>query len=101
MPVGDELGMQDMGMAPEAEVDIDATMDVETPEMGDEEQVTFKTIQKLTGKLTQKIRTLDTDQGMTSEDIKYVINMVLSSLDHINHILNIFRSHSLIRIQSM
>jgi len=68
-------------MAPEAEVGIDATMDVETPEMGDEEQVTFKTIQKLTGKLTQKIRTLDTDQGMTSEDIKYVINMVLSSLE--------------------
>jgi hypothetical protein len=81
MPAGDELGMGDMGMAPEAEVDIDATMDVETPEMGDTEQVTFKTIQKLTGKLTQKIRTLDADQGMTSEDIKYVINMVLSSLE--------------------
>jgi hypothetical protein len=81
MPAGDELGMGDMGMAPDAEVDIDATMDVETPEMGDTEQVTFKTIQKLTGKLTQKIRTLDADQGMTSEDIKYVINMVLSSLE--------------------
>jgi hypothetical protein len=83
MPAGDELGMDmgDMGAAPEAEVDVDATMDVETPDMGDTEQVTFKTIQKLTGKLTQKIRTLDADQGMTSEDIKYVINMVLSSLD--------------------
>ena len=83
MPAGDELGMDmgDMGMAPDAEVDVDATMDVETPEMGDTEQVTFKTIQKLTGKLTQKIRTLDADQGMTSEDIKYVINMVLSSLE--------------------
>ena len=76
-----DMGMGDMGMEPEAEVDIDATIDVESPEMGDTEQVTFKTIQKLTGKLTQKIRTLDTDQGMTSEDIKYVINMVLSSLD--------------------
>jgi hypothetical protein len=77
-----DMGMEDMGMEPEAEVDVDATMDVEAPEMGDGEQVvTFKTIQKLTGKLTQKIRTLDTDQGMTSEDIKYVINMVLSSLD--------------------
>jgi hypothetical protein len=77
-----EMDMGDMGMEPEAEIDIDATMDVEAPEMGDGEQVvTFKTIQKLTGKLTQKIRTLDTDQGMTSEDIKYVINMVLSSLD--------------------
>jgi hypothetical protein len=83
MPAGDDLGMDmgDMGATPEAEVDVDATMDVETPDMGDTEQVTFKTIQKLTGKLTQKIRTLDADQGMTSEDIKYVINMVLSSLD--------------------
>jgi len=84
MPAGDELdmGMEDMGATPEAEVDVDATVDVNASEMGaDEEQVTFKTIQKLTGKLTQKIRTLDADQGMTSEDIKYVINMVLSSLD--------------------
>ena len=76
-----EMDMGDMGMAPEAEVDVDTTIDVESPEMGDEEQVTFKTIQKLTGKLTQKIRTLDNQDGMTSEDIKYVINMVLSSLD--------------------
>jgi hypothetical protein len=76
-----DMGMGDMGMEPEAEVDIDATMDVESPETGDEETVSFRTIQKLTGKLTQKIRTLDTQEGMTSEDIKYVINMVLSSLD--------------------
>jgi hypothetical protein len=82
MDMGMDMGMEDMGMEPEVEVDVDATMDIETPEMGGGEQVvTFKTIQKLTGKLTQKIRTLDTDQGMTSEDIKYVINMVLSSLD--------------------
>jgi hypothetical protein len=56
-------------------------MDVESPENGEDETVSFRTIQKLTGKLTQKIRTLDTQEGMTSEDIKYVINMVLSSLD--------------------
>jgi hypothetical protein len=54
--------------------------DMET-DGGDEDNVTFKSIQKLTGKLTQKIRTLDNQEGMTSEDIKYVINMVLSSLD--------------------
>jgi len=86
MPAGDDMGMgdmgmEDMGMAPEAEVEVDATMDVESPETGEEETVSFRTIQKLTGKLTQKIRTLDTQEGMTSEDIKYVINMVLSSLD--------------------
>ena len=83
MPAGeDELNI-DMGMdmGPEGDVDTDVSMDIETPETGEEEQVTFKTIQKLTGKLTQKIRTLDTQEGMTSEDIKYVINMVLSSLD--------------------
>jgi hypothetical protein len=79
-PVGDEMGMGDE-LAPEVDdvnvdVDIDAT---ETEE--DDDQVTFKTIQKLTGKLTQKIRVLDNQEGMTSEDIKYVINMVLSSLN--------------------
>lgn len=73
-----EMGAEEMG--PEGDVEVDAEMDVEAPE-GDEEKVTFKTIQKLTGKLTQKIRTLDNEEGMTSEDIKYVINMVISSLD--------------------
>jgi hypothetical protein len=73
-----EMGAEEMG--PEGDVGMDVDMDVESPE-GDEEQVTFKTIQKLTGKLTQKIRTLDNEEGMTSEDIKYVINMVISSLD--------------------
>jgi hypothetical protein len=84
VPAGDEEMGIDMGMdmGPDGDVDVDASMDIEGPAVGkDEEQVTFKTIQKLTGKLTQKIRTLDADQGMTSEDIKYVINMVLSSLD--------------------
>lgn len=74
-----DMGMDDM--APEGDVEMDAEMDVESPDMGKEETVSFRTIQKLTGKLTQKIRTLDSQEGMTSEDIKYVINMVLSSLD--------------------
>ena len=83
-PIGDEGGEDvsmdiDAEMGPEGE-DIDIDADVESPE-GEDEKVTFKTIQKLTGKLTQKIRTLDNEEGMTSENIKYVINMVLSSLD--------------------
>jgi hypothetical protein len=82
-PMGGEedMGMEDMGMEDAPEVDdVDIDVDVDTEE-GGEDQVTFKSIQKLTGKLTQKIRTLDSQEGMTSEDIKYVINMVLSSLD--------------------
>lgn len=49
----------------------------------DEEEVSFKTIQKLTGKLTQKIREFlsNDDNKMSSKDIKYVVNSVLSSLD--------------------
>ena len=89
-PVGDDIapeGGEDMGMggedmAPEGGEDMG--MDLGGEDMGsgkEEEKVTFKTIQKLTGKLTQKIRTLDNEEGMTSENIKYVINMVLSALD--------------------
>ena len=73
---GEETPMDDMDVE-----DIDVDVDVDDEEGGNEDKVTFKTIQKLTGKLTQKIRTLDSEEGMTSEDVKYVINMVLSSLD--------------------
>ena len=84
-PIGDEGGEDvsmdiDAEMGPEGDVEMDTDVDMEM-DGGDDEQVTFKTIQKLTGKLTQKIRTLDTEEGMTSEDIKYVINMVISSLN--------------------
>jgi hypothetical protein len=86
-PAGDDMGMEsgvdDMNVDMNADVDgEDVNVDV-NDEMGagHEEKVTFKTIQKLTGKLTQKIRVLDNEEGMTSENIKYVINMVLSSLE--------------------
>jgi hypothetical protein len=75
-----EIGSSDMGPEGDVEMDAEVDVDTETPE-NDDEMVTFKSIQKLTGKLTQKIRTLDNQEGMTSEDIKYVINMVISSLD--------------------
>lgn len=74
-----DLGLDDMGGDTEVDADIDVNVDDE--QGGSDEQVTFKTIQKLTGKLTQKIRTLDNEEGMTSEDIKYVINMVLASFN--------------------
>jgi hypothetical protein len=61
--------------------DVSVDIDAEVGNEDAEGQVTFKTIQKLTGKLTQKVRTLESQEGMTSEDIKYVINMVLSSFD--------------------
>lgn len=86
-PEGEEMdmGIEGEEMGPEGEeMDFDMDVDVDTDtekSQEDTDEVTFKTIQKLTGKLTQKIRVLDSQEGMTSEDIKYVINMVLSSLD--------------------
>lgn len=74
-----DLGLDDTGVE---DVDTDVDMDIDVEDNGgSDERVTFKSIQKLTGKLTQKIRTLDSEEGMTSENIKYVINMVLSSFD--------------------
>jgi cell division protein ZapA (FtsZ GTPase activity inhibitor) len=57
---------------------MDVNVDVEA---GDDEVPTFKTIQKLTGKLGQKIRTFSENEEMTSEDVKYVLNSILSALD--------------------
>ena len=83
-----ELPMDDMGGGDELDLGMDAELDLDVPAEepmtgGEdmEERVSFKVIQKLTGKLTQKMRTLEDQEGMSSEDIKYVINMVLSALD--------------------
>ena len=65
----------------EEDINVDMNMDVEEPAPSEEEEVDFKVIQKLTGKLGQKIRTMNESVGMTSEDVKYVINSILSALD--------------------
>lgn len=100
-PAAPEAGSMDAPLddasldTPEGGEEMDMDMDVETPDgdmdfdMSDEEEpagdeseeVTFKTIQKLTGKLGQKIRMMNDSVGMTSEDVKYVINSLLSALD--------------------
>jgi hypothetical protein len=52
-------------------------------EEDDDEPVTMKVIQKLTGKLAQKIRNFNNseEEDMIGDDVKYVINSVLSALD--------------------
>jgi hypothetical protein len=79
-PEGGE-GMEDMGgeeeSMPPAPEEGEGMEDMGGKE--EEEVATFKSIQKLTGKLTQKMREFDNEKGLTSENIKYVINMVLSA----------------------
>jgi len=72
----------EMPTSPEGE-----EMDTDMEDMGGEpseggEPVTFKSIQKLTGKLAQKIRDYSgNEEELSSKDVKYVINSILSSLD--------------------
>ena len=85
VPMGDE-GM-DMDMDDEdMDIDMDIDMGDEDMDMGDEEgfdaeeQIpTIKSIQKLTGKLGQKMREYADD--MDSDAIKYVLNSVIAAVD--------------------
>lgn len=58
-------------------------MDLDMGEEGDDEVVSVKTIQKITGRLAQKVREFNQqdEQGLSSNDMKYVINSILSALE--------------------
>ena len=83
-----DMGGEDLDLdldleTPEGEEDMDLDLDLdmgsETDDQDDE--VSIKSIQKLTGKLGQKLRTIDSQEGLTSEDIKYVLNSIISAID--------------------
>jgi hypothetical protein len=79
---GEEMGMPDMESLGGEDEGMPDMENLGGEDGGKEEEVvSFKMIQKLTGKLTQKMREFDNEKGMTSENIKYVINMVLSAVD--------------------
>jgi len=83
-PMGDE-GSEEMPPAPPMGDEGSEEMPP-APPMGDEgqsddEDVTFKSIQKLVGKVSQKIRTLEEKQELSSSDAKYIINSILSAVD--------------------
>ena len=60
--------------------DEDSSMD-QGEEMNQEDEISFKDIQKLTGKLSQKIRDIEEEQPLNGKDVKYVINSILSALN--------------------
>jgi hypothetical protein len=82
-PPMDDVDM-DMPTEPEGEIPSEDTPDMGMDDMGPEmpdEDVSFKIIQKLTGKLAQKIRDFqEKDEEITSKDAKYVVNSILSAL---------------------
>ena len=84
--MGDDM-MSDMGdeMMPEPEMGDDMMSDMgdemmPEPEM-DGEEVSYRQIQKLVGKLGQKLRTLESSEPLDSQQMKYVLNSIISALD--------------------
>jgi len=84
---GEDEPTDDEDMGGEDEPTDDEDMGGEDEEPTDSEEtdsgvVSFKTIQKLTGKLGQKLRKMSQgDEGLSADDTKYVINSILSALD--------------------
>ena len=80
-----EVAPEEEAIPPMEEPSVDDVEDIDitTETEPEEEEVTFKTIQKLTGKLAQKLRVLGQkeDEHMSGDDVKYVINSILSALD--------------------
>lgn len=78
MDMDSEEGVDDLDM--DLDLDLDDTEEEVEVEVEDEES-SFKVIQKLTGKIGQKLRTYDKNQGLSSEDIKYVLNSIISAVE--------------------
>ena len=85
-PMGDDTMPEPMGddmMPDDMETDEPSMDEPMGDPMGGEDEgpVTLKQVQKLTGKLGQKLRAYASEQEMTSEDVKYVLNSILSAVD--------------------
>jgi hypothetical protein len=81
-PSSDEMPASPEGEETDMNLPDMEDMGGEPSEGGEGEPVTFKSIQKLTGKLAQKIRDYSgNEEELSSKDVKYIINSILSSLD--------------------
>jgi hypothetical protein len=84
LPPPPDAGME--GEMPPTEPEMEEEPPMDEPDMeGDETDddiVSFKSIQKLTGKLGQKLRKINQgEEPISADDTKYVINSILSALD--------------------
>ena len=69
----------DMDLGGDEEIDLGTDTDLGDESDADEGRPTMRSIQKLTGKLGQRLRALEDD--MKSEDIKYVLNSIISAVN--------------------
>jgi hypothetical protein len=75
-PAGEDMG----GMTPPSpEGPSEDDFDLGTDEGG--RGTSLKSIQRLTGKLSQRLRSIEKDKSLESDDIKYVLNSIISALN--------------------
>ena len=81
-PPVEDIPSPEGDIPPPPEGDMD-TLPEDMPEDDDDEKEipALKSIQRLTGKLSQKIRAFDKEKGLDSQDIKYVMNSIISAMD--------------------
>jgi len=75
-PEGEDMG--EMPPAPEGPSEDDFDLGSEE---GGGKGGSFKSIQRLTGKLSQRLRTIEKEKSLDSDDIKYVLNSILSAIN--------------------
>jgi len=82
-PPVDDMGDDELPEPPlDDDIDDEEDFDVEGGKKSKKEGgSTFKVIQKLTGKLAQRIRKYNSEDDMDPNDVKYIINSILSALD--------------------
>jgi hypothetical protein len=82
-PPMDDMGDEELPPPPMDDMD-DMDDEEESEDEGKSKKeggTTFKIIQKLTGKLAQRIRKYNSEDDMNPNDVKYIINSILSALD--------------------
>jgi hypothetical protein len=82
-PPGDDMGIEDMSgeVPPSPEDELGGIGDEESDDEEPQGPTGLKSIQKLTGRLSQKLRSFEKEKGLDSQDIKYVLNSIISALD--------------------
>ena len=73
----------ELNFGDETDTEEEPTDDEEEPTDDEDSKggTSFKLIQKLTGKLAQKIRSYTEDNDIDSKDAKYILNSILSAID--------------------
>ena len=82
-PPGGDMGIEDMSgeVPPSPEDGLGGIGDEESDDEEPQGPTGLKSIQKLTGRLSQKLRSFEKEKGLDSQDIKYVLNSIISALE--------------------